>query len=101
MVEVYEYQGKMMTIAQLAALSPHNINPSALRYRIKYKHMAVHDAMMMPVREKKKKFKGLSCGAVHPLDCLNCKYAVCICMGEPAMPGESMGDYVFQDYGRR
>jgi len=93
MAELYKWRGKMVDVAYLAKRSKNGISASTLRYRLR-KGMSIKEAMTKPVGKRTKhKGRPLPCGATNPFDCLKCKYATCICIDYPAMPGENASGY--------
>ena len=100
MAKEYEYQGQMLTIAELTEIAPNGISKQALQYRLKH-GVSVMDAVTMPLKDRRKK-KSLPCGVKNPLDCLNCTLPDMPCLKYFApLKGESLTDYVFKDYGKR
>ena len=100
MAKVYEYQGKMLTVAELVQIAPNGISKQALQYRLKH-GVDLHTALTEPIKTRTEK-KSLPCGAKNPLDCLNCTLPDMPCLKYFApLKGESLTDYVFEDYGKR
>lgn len=102
MEQVYEYQGQMLTIAQLVVLATNGISKKTLRYRLKH-GFDLETALTKPVSKvHAPKNDVLPCGATSPYDCLECKHKDMPCLTQfRPLKGESTMDCEFADYGKR
>lgn len=98
--KIYEYRGDLYTISGLARLA--GVDRATIWHRIRKQKMSVEDAVKRPKWKKNVLTSTPApCGFTSMYDCLNCKYSKCISENYKAIPGETMHDLYFSDYGKR
>ena len=97
--KLYEYDGRMLTITELAKLS--GKSQQCLRWRFRNGY-TVKDAVEIPLTKAKQSPKSdAPCGFRTMYDCLNCKYPHCISENYKAIPGEGSTVIRWSDYDGR
>lgn len=86
MERILEYDGHQYTLRQLSDIS--GLNKETIRSRLA-SGMTIKQAVEMPLKRTKSNRAPAECGFTSMFDCLNCKYAKCICEDYPALPGEN------------
>ncbi len=97
--KVYEYDGRMLTITELAKLS--GKSQQCLRWRFRNGY-TVKDAVEIPLTKAKQSPKSdAPCGFRTMYDCLKCPYPHCISENYKAIPGEGGTIIRWSDYDGR
>lgn len=82
----HDVTGEVRSLSEWAQII--GINITTLSYRLDECGLPLSEAINFKRGSGRKKTpKPLPCGAKHGLDCLNCKYAACICPSR-FLPGE-------------
>lgn len=99
--KLYEYDGRMLTITELAKLS--GKSQQCLRWRFRHGY-SVRDAVEIPLAKAKRNptRSEAPCGFTNMYDCLKCKYPHCISESFRAIPGENATNIIrWHDYNGR
>lgn len=94
--KTYEYNGRMLTVAELSKMS--GKSEQCIRWRLKQGY-STKDAMEIPLGRTKRRSKSdAPCGFTSMFDCLECKYERCISESYRAIPGETTTIVRWEDY---